>query len=355
MMRRFPSVLLLALLLASAPVLGGSGIAWYKTDFAKALADAKGKKPVAIDFFAVWCGPCKMMDKKTFPDEGVKKAAAGFVMLKVDAEKGEGVDLAKQFRIANYPTMVFLAKDGGELNRFIGYREPSELLESMKLTVEGKSRLALQESRLKASPDDIDLLKEVARGYVIRADGDKASPYLDRMAKVDPGNEQGLFEEALTARADLLRRDKKYAEAAKILDDLLGKGVPIKSEERVLHDLGVYHARAKAPEASLAAFRKLIKKYPGKNSLNAMAWEFSQRGMNLDAAEEAAKAALKEAGDDAGIMDTLAEVYFAQGSYDLAIDLAKKEISLDPDDAYFRRQLEKYESAKGKQGSVEAP
>ncbi|HEU4365878.1 MAG TPA: tetratricopeptide repeat protein, partial [Candidatus Krumholzibacteria bacterium] len=49
---------------------------------------------------------------------------------------------------------------------------------------------------------------------------------------------------------------------------------------------------------------------------------------------------------DAGILDTLAEVYFAQGDYDKALKIGLEGLSKEPDDQYFKDQVEKYKKAK---------
>ena len=84
-----------------------------------ALAKAgETDKMVVIDFFATWCGPCKQMDKDTWPDEDVvawvEKHA---ILIKVDVDKEEAV--AKEFNITAMPTIVFLKADKSEISRFV--------------------------------------------------------------------------------------------------------------------------------------------------------------------------------------------------------------------------------------------
>ena len=339
-------VLPLLAALVSLPAFATSDIAWQKSDFPAILKSAaEQSKPVMIDFYAVWCGPCKQMDKVTFANAKVVETASKFVMAKFDAEKGEGIDLAERFLVGSYPTIVFLGPDGNELNRFTGYQSPENFMPYMELTLEGKSRLDLRLAKLEKDPNDLEQLAEVAHEYVLRQD-ETAFTHLDKIESLDPANQEGALENAYLMRADYHRRKDDYLEAARSLEALLGKGLELEGDRSVLSSLGVYWARAKEPEKSLAAYQKLIEKYPDPGSYNAMAWEFSQRGINLEAAEEAGLKAVELAGDDPGIMDTLAEVYYAQGRYEDAIALAEKEVALEPDDVYFKDQLEKYREAQ---------
>jgi len=76
--------------------------------YKEALVAAKAeKKLVFIDFYTSWCGPCKMMMKDIFPLKEVGNYLnAKFVCIKIDAEKGEGPELAKRYQVKAYPTFV---------------------------------------------------------------------------------------------------------------------------------------------------------------------------------------------------------------------------------------------------------
>ena len=68
----------------------------WETSESAALAKANEEhKPVLIDFGASWCGACKELDEKTFPDPKVQKEGARFVALHIDASDDDDPAVAK--------------------------------------------------------------------------------------------------------------------------------------------------------------------------------------------------------------------------------------------------------------------
>src|ERR1043166_2696010 len=69
--------------------------------FADVLAKAKTTgRPAFIDFSTTWCGWCKKLDKDVYTQPAVGEVMKGLVNVHVDAEKGEGVELAKRFGVS---------------------------------------------------------------------------------------------------------------------------------------------------------------------------------------------------------------------------------------------------------------
>lgn len=78
-------------------------------------------KYLFLDVYATWCGPCKYMATEVF----TQKAAgdyfnATFVNAKIDAEKGEGIEVAKKYDVKAYPTFLILDSSGKEVGRIVG-------------------------------------------------------------------------------------------------------------------------------------------------------------------------------------------------------------------------------------------
>jgi thioredoxin 1 len=60
------------------------------------------------------------------------------ISLKIDAEKGEGVQLTKRSAIQGFPTIIFYDGDGKEVSRVVGFVEAAPFLERMKMAVSAK-------------------------------------------------------------------------------------------------------------------------------------------------------------------------------------------------------------------------
>lgn len=111
------------------------GIQFFKGDFNAALAEAKKQnKPLFVDFYAVWCVPCKQMAKNVFTlNEVGTYMNPRFISLQIDAEKPENVEIAKKYKVEAYPTVVFIAPDGKALSVNVGALNKQELLEAAKI------------------------------------------------------------------------------------------------------------------------------------------------------------------------------------------------------------------------------
>ncbi len=81
------------------------------------------KGPVLVDFFATWCGPCKMLSSEI---ENVKDKIQ---VVKVDIDKN--MELCKRYGVMSVPTLIYF-KDNAALKTSVGYITSDEILEFIK-------------------------------------------------------------------------------------------------------------------------------------------------------------------------------------------------------------------------------
>lgn len=106
------------------------GIHFFTGTWEQALQKAQQeRKPIFLDIYATWCGPCKMLKRKTFNSkEAGDYFNANYINMSFDGENGEGQMLADKYHITGYPTLIILDKDGALVDKQTGYMSAGELI-----------------------------------------------------------------------------------------------------------------------------------------------------------------------------------------------------------------------------------
>lgn len=92
----------------------------YEKDFNELI-----KKEAVVDFYATWCGPCKMFGP--IFEEVSKEKNVNFVKLDVDNFS----DIAREYGVMSIPTVIVF-KEGQEVKRFTGFMSKGDFLEFLK-------------------------------------------------------------------------------------------------------------------------------------------------------------------------------------------------------------------------------
>lgn len=91
-------------------------------DFQKKVLEAD--KPVLVDFFATWCGPCKRLAPTI--DEISKEVEDKAYVYKVDIDQSQ--DVAAKYRVSSVPTLI-LFKDGQPAKKAVGAQPKQALMQ----------------------------------------------------------------------------------------------------------------------------------------------------------------------------------------------------------------------------------
>lgn len=110
--------------------IGAQGIEFYHGTWEEALLKAKEEdKIIFVDAYTTWCGPCKRMSSNTFPDPEVGKLFNQyFLSLKIDMEKGMGLEFRNKFPVSAYPTLFFIDYDETLIKKTVGAKTPADLI-----------------------------------------------------------------------------------------------------------------------------------------------------------------------------------------------------------------------------------
>ena len=137
-------------------------IPWVDISEAENLVKAKPRKLV-VDVYTDWCGPCKMMDRKTFVDQQIiDQLSKNFYPVKFNAEGPQTLSfmgkeygnpnhnpnkrgrnskhaLSSFFSVRGYPTLVVMDENMNIIDKIVGYKTPEALLVELQKHVTGKA------------------------------------------------------------------------------------------------------------------------------------------------------------------------------------------------------------------------
>lgn len=147
-----------------------SGIQFFHGSWDEAVAKAKQEnKKIFIDFFTEWCGPCLNMALTVFPLPQVGEVYnRHFVCMKIDAEKGTGIELAKKYGVHSYPNYVFVDPQTGDMiHRSGGNKPAADFMADAKGALNPKLSSIYLAEKYNSGNYDADFLIDYIRGQKI--------------------------------------------------------------------------------------------------------------------------------------------------------------------------------------------
>jgi thiol-disulfide isomerase/thioredoxin len=205
-MKRVNHTIVFICLLCSAYSLSAQGIEFFHGDFAEALEEAKKQeKPIFVDAYTTWCGPCKMMAKNVFTNQQVGDFFnANFVSVKIDMEQADGLSFQKTYPVTAYPTLYFIGSDGKVLKRIIGAKGTDAFINEAK-SVLGKSENLEQMAKIyeKGNREPAFMYKYIrAMNMANKSNPKVVNEYLRSQTKLTDDWNRKIVLEAATNQSD---------------------------------------------------------------------------------------------------------------------------------------------------------
>ena len=289
--------------------------------------------------------------------EDVAKAMEAFVCLHVDAEKGEGVELAKRYAAHGFPTLVVVDAAGDEVDRIVGYLPPEKFLAEIARIRSGEGTLPALKAKVDASPDDVGLVLAYAE-KVAATKPDVADGLLEALGAKAKGKDRALEARVLGVRARLADEAGDGERAAALCDRILDEyadteaavgalatavdrkiglksdfaaGLAVIEKVRAHRKDGrlpiqaeMLAARVHGAMAGQALARAAEAAGDDADQLNEVAWTAFLMRSNLRAAVDWARKAVELSAERPEILDTLANLLAVSGKLDEAIELEEK-------------------------------
>jgi len=125
-------LLLVALVLIT--ISGTAEINYFNESWDNIKAKAAAEhKFIFIDCYTDWCGWCKVMDKETMVDPTIISLINdNFIAVKMDMEKGEGIQLSMKYHVTGFPSFLFFSPEGAYTGHSVGYQKSDEFMKLLK-------------------------------------------------------------------------------------------------------------------------------------------------------------------------------------------------------------------------------
>lgn len=170
----------------------------------------KTNKAIFIDFYAIWCPPCNMMDKDIFSKPEFKSKTKDLVKLKLDADKESSWALKSKYKVRGYPTYIFATPTGEVIYHSVGYIEKNKFYQTVKSTIENKNE-GFDSLLVKANNGDRKAKDRVGQIYLEQGSYENAVKYLTETSD----HKEDYFDALLNSMPEM--NDKKISVALEII------------------------------------------------------------------------------------------------------------------------------------------
>ena len=346
------------------------------------IINANTDKLVLVDFETEWCVWCDRLDSDTYTDQRVIEfAKKNLISKKIDAEKNNGPQQKKKYRVKGYPTILLLDSEGNEIDRIIGYRPPEEFFNELNRIKNRENTLSDLITRYKQSINNSSVKIDLAEKYILMNLPDSARLLLDNIYSFQKKKHQLDFSVSFNL-SQLYYKIRSLDRSIEILDQIVESGVDSsdiayffrllykskrssdidalleyaelsenidRKQKSYWQIIRILKKHKRDPSLEAELYLKVIDLYTSDykylpSLLNGFAWRMTELEKNLDIALVKINKAL-EYGEDIKILDTKAEVLWKLNNSEEAVEIIEKCILSDPQNKYYKDQKKKFLSA----------
>ncbi len=234
---------------------------WFTGSFAAARAAAQEQgRLLLLDFGADWCTACHELDKRVLTRPAVGAyLSKQFIVVHVDADKREGPELVRRYRVSSFPTLLVLTPGGLELGRATEVMrhdtpeaDAEALLEELSRIAAPETARAHREQLFGPEPATLHLRRLRAEALALLGERAAAEREYARVLDGDADGRDGLAPEVLFDRAELIFERLAQDPARALAElDTLEKRFPESRAARRARDVRarLLHALGRVDEA----------------------------------------------------------------------------------------------------------
>lgn len=214
-------------------------------DFQKDVIEKSFDKPVLVDFWAEWCGPCKMIGPVL--EKLAEEDKDNWELVKVDTDSNQ--DIAMKYGVRGIPN-VKLFKNGKVINEFTGALPEQAIKDWLKKSIPSKFADQIEHAKLLLNNGNVTdakiILEDVHKGDINNSEVkvllakillfEDQSEALRLIQNVDDNLNNLELAEAIGTLAELLNRDQKSFPDSEVKKDYLSaiNGIRIKDFDSAL-------------------------------------------------------------------------------------------------------------------------
>ncbi len=269
-MWRLTPCLLLTVAWISPPADVRKDIVWqHQFDQALKLAKETGK-PLLIDFWASWCGPCKRMDTEVWSDSALRVMAERYIFASIDVDADKTTE--SHYLVHAIPTIVVADPWGHTVQRHEGYASGPEVLDMLKQLPSDYGEVKQWFEILEQDEKNTKALIRIGQFYAQRHAFHLSTEFYGHALKTGAGKEDAtLREDLILASAINQYHDGSIDDARKRLDSCL-------------KEFPNGHRQAETLEALVAVQLKQRKKADAEKTLQELQRRFPDSRITASAA-----------------------------------------------------------------------